>query len=123
MIYLLTTVQIIDNSGGIIGRCIKILSPHNRNYAKLGDVILISIIKSIPSSKIKKGEIYKAVVVRTTSPSNHISFSNNSVILVKTNPKTTELTPIGSAIKGILPDNLKYKIGCYKLLSLAKFSI
>ena len=65
MISLLTTVQIIDNSGGIIGRCIKILKPHNRKYAKLGELILVSILKTIPGSKIRKGEVYKATIIRT----------------------------------------------------------
>jgi large subunit ribosomal protein L14 len=117
MISLLTTVQIIDNSGGIVGRCIKILKPHNRNYGKLGDLILVSILKTIPSSKIRKGEVYKATIVRTKT--GNISFDTNAVMLVKTSPKTTDLTPIGSSIKGVLPIGLKYKRGCSKLLALA----
>jgi len=117
MISLLTTVQIIDNSGGIIGRCIKILKPHNRKYAKLGELILISILKTIPGSKIRKGEVYKATIIRTKR--GEVKFDSNAVILVKTSPKTTDLTPIGSSIKGVLPYSLKYKLGCAKLLSLA----
>lgn len=123
MISLLTTVKIIDNSGGVIGRCIKILAPHNRKYAQVGDLIIISILKAIPSSKIRKGDIYKATVVRTVFPS-HVStgaiqFDTNAVILVKTSPKTVDLTPIGTSIKGVLPHVLKYKKGCSKLLALA----
>jgi large subunit ribosomal protein L14 len=117
MISLLTKVQIIDNSGGIIARCIKILSPDNRKYGKLGDLILVSILKTIPSSKIRQGEIYKATIVRTKK--SNVKFDTNAVLLVKTNPKTTDLTPIGSSIKGVLPNAIKYKIGCAKLLALA----
>jgi ribosomal protein L14 len=90
MIQLLTKVNIIDNSGGLRGRCIKILKPHNRDTAKIGDIILVSILEitnkinsgSSPvkgrgsssqgggegvakQNKITKGSIYKALVVRT----------------------------------------------------------
>lgn len=119
MISLLTTVNIIDNSGGVLGRCIKILSPHNRKYAVVGDLIVISVIKAIPSSKIRKGEIFKATVVRTIHNTTGLRFDSNAVILVKTSPKTTDLTPIGSSVKGVLPVQLKYKRGCAKLLALA----
>ena len=117
MISLLTVVQIVDNSGGIVARCIKILKPHNRKYAQVGDLILVSIQKTIPSSKIRKGEIYKATVVRTKV--GKIRFDMNAVILVKSNPKTIELSPIGTSIKGVLSQQLKYHSGCGKLLALA----
>jgi large subunit ribosomal protein L14 len=123
MISLETKVNIIDNSGGLIGRCFKILKPHNRKYAKTGDLIIISILKSIPSSKIKKGDIFKAIVVKTVATSRFssgfVNFDSNSVILVKTTPKSIDLTPIASAIKGVLPYNLKYRKGCAKILALA----
>jgi ribosomal protein L14 len=88
MIQLLTKVNIIDNSGGLKGRCIKILKPHNRDTAKIGDIILVSILeitnkinsgsnapqkggssgpegRVAKQNKITKGSIYKALVVRT----------------------------------------------------------
>lgn len=129
MIQLLTKVNIIDNSGGSIGRCIKILKPHGRDFAKIGDIILVSVIetakqvssqissaqssKSGPKggseAKIKKGTMFKALVVRTKSNvvRNTASFDSNAVILLKSSGasshrkvKLTELPPIGTRIKG-----------------------
>jgi large subunit ribosomal protein L14 len=68
MIKLLTKVNIIDNTGGIIGRCIKILRPKNVKEAKIGDIILVTIVKSLKTSNIKKGDLFKAIVVRTKAP-------------------------------------------------------
>jgi len=65
MIILLSKVRITDNSGGLEGRCIKILRPAGRKYAKLGDMILVSVLKSLPGSNIKSGDIHKAIIVRT----------------------------------------------------------
>jgi large subunit ribosomal protein L14 len=119
MISLLTHVHIIDNSGGLIGRCIKILSPHNRNFALLGDLILISLVKTTPSSNLHKGDIFKAVVVRTKSPYLHLSFPHNAVLLVKVTPKSLDFSPLGTTLKGPLPLSLNTKLGCSKLLALA----
>ena len=74
MVRISTKVKIIDNSGGLWGRCIAVLTPKNKSqkkrYAKIGDLILISLIKVMPGSKYKKGDTIRAVVVRTnkTSP-------------------------------------------------------
>jgi len=148
MIQLLTKVNIVDNSGALLGRCIKILKPHNRDYAKIGDLILVSILdiakvegatstshrggpaggKKTPSTsirdinKIKKGTMFKALVVRTktkafaSAAQKSVSFDQNSVILMppKGGPqgapkgagvaqkKTNlfDLSPIGTRIKG-----------------------
>ena len=128
MIQLLTKVNIIDNSGGVVGRCIKILKPHGRDYAKVGDIILVSIKETAKidgkkkssaannlsirdSNKIKKGSIFKALVVRTKS--NYVlktaSFDENSVVLLKSSSSTNsggrvpqwfDVPPIGTRIKG-----------------------
>jgi ribosomal protein L14 len=132
MIQLLTKVNIVDNSGGVLGRCIKILKPHNRDYAKIGDLILVSILNIAKvegnkksgntassirdSNKIKKGSLFKALVVRTKinntimGKKKAVSFDENSVVLIKSNPgvsntaqkKTNvfDLPPIGTRIKG-----------------------
>lgn len=125
MIQLQTKVNIIDNSGGSVGRCIKILSPHGRLYAKIGDVILVSIQETLTfvakgqtgRNPITRGSMYKALVVRTkvnskaaknnklTKGVQHMAtYDDNSVILLKSNTgpgnSYTELTPIGTRIKG-----------------------
>ena len=116
MIQLLTNVKIIDNSGGIIGRCIKILQPKNKTIANIGDIILISIQKSLRSSDIKKGELFKAIVVRSSSIYKDAKWSDNGVILLSSN-----LTPIGSRIKSGISRELSKKKGNKKYLSLAQW--
>lgn len=131
MIQLLTKVKIIDNSGGVVGRCIKILRPHGRDNARVGDMILVSILEiakieggknqkgSISASsiresnKIKKGTMFKALVVRTKANTEKktASYDENSVVLLKSasggaganakkQTKMDELPPIGTRIKG-----------------------
>jgi ribosomal protein L14 len=131
MIQLLTKVKIIDNSGGVLGRCIKILKPHGRDYAKIGDIILVSILEIAKISeakaeyskkkgagsgaqagkenRIKKGTMFKALVVRTKSnvEKKTASFDMNAVVLLKAGAgaaqkktKLSELPPIGTRVKG-----------------------
>jgi large subunit ribosomal protein L14 len=71
MIGLLSKVVIIDNSGALLGRCIKVLKP-GKSLASIGDIIIVSVIKTGSASLIKKGDIHKAVIVRTTKPINNI---------------------------------------------------
>lgn len=119
MIQLLTIVQIRDNTGAIQGKCIKIKAAGNKKIAQTGDLILISIVKTQSSSTIKKGEIYKALVIQTTKEKNNVRNGQNSVILVKTTPKSNLLTPIGSTIKATLPYDIRKSWGCSKILSLS----
>ena len=146
-----TIVNIIDNSGAIQGRCIKILLPKShqgRRIAGVGDVLILSVTKIIPGSKIKKGDIMKALIVRTKKGSKSIkpmrirpnsdynnivqgkrtnymgyslSYSDNSVVLVKTGAKNKnvwDLTPIGSRIRGPVCDTLKINRSCSKIISI-----
>lgn len=133
MIQLLSKVKIIDNSGGFIGRCIKILDPHGRDYAKVGDIILVSIKETVKLSKdssskgrgaktlkggssrrdkITKGTMSKALVVRTKCHNNKniALFDDNAVVLLKSNISNTKknlgITPLGSRIKGPISNEL-----------------
>jgi large subunit ribosomal protein L14 len=128
MIQLLTKVNIIDNSGGYIGRCIKIIKPHGRDYAKIGDIILVTIKDTIKlpysgpqsgmskSSKITKGSLYKALVVRTKIHNDKriATFDDNAVILLKTDVTPT---PLGTRIKGPISNKL---VEYQKILSQSK---
>ncbi len=127
MIQLMTKVNIIDNSGGSIGRCLKVLEPHGRKFAKVGDVILVSIKETVKlsslyknqpgnrkggdSNRLTRGSLYKAIVVRTKNPNypfrgNLGTFEDNAVILLKSNlannkkNQGSNLTPLGTRIKG-----------------------
>lgn len=68
MIGLLSKVIIIDNSGGLIGRCIKLFKPR----AHIGDIIIVSVIKTTSGSLIQKGDIHKALIVRTAKINNNV---------------------------------------------------
>jgi ribosomal protein L14 len=147
MIQLLTKVNIIDNSGGTVGRCIKILQPHGRDYAKVGDIILVSILdtarlslkgktgnsKTGPSTEskntIKKGTMFKALVVRTKTNvvQNTARFDSNAVILLKSSGapssqkqvKLYDLPPIGTRVKGPISINLNKFTYTAKITSLS----
>jgi len=90
MIGLLTKTKIIDNSGGIEGKCIQILKPKNtksgrrRYLGKTGDLILVTLTKVLAGSKLKKGNLYKAIIVRTKKEKN----SNNNLLYKLNNIKT-----------------------------------
>ena len=107
-----TYLNVIDNCGAKNVCCIKVLSGYRRRYAKVGDLIVVSVknlrTKRRSASKIKKGEVSKAIVVRTKSPIKNFSgesfnFFENSVVLLNNQKK-----PIGTRILGSLPKLLRY---------------
>lgn len=121
MIKLQSKVKIIDNSGGIIGQCIRILKPKKSSTAKVGDLILVSVKKQRVGSKIKKGDVHRAILVRTKRTNvGNIVFEDNAVILVKDTP---DITPIGNRLKGPISGIFKKKQGGQKLILLAKYII
>lgn len=110
MLGLLSKIRIIDNSGIIYGRCIKILKPNKLDRASIGDVVLISILKTWTYSKFKSGTLAKVLIVRTKFN----NFGDNAGILI--NEKGL---PIGSRVRGPLPLKLNKKI---KLATIAAAS-
>jgi len=100
MIQLRTRLQAADNSGARELMCIKVMGGTRRRYAGVGDVIKVSIKDAIPRGKVKKGEVYDAVVVRTKSgvrrgDGSLIRFDGNAAVLL-----TPKLEPIGTRIFG-----------------------
>ena len=98
MIQLQTTLIAADNSGARSLRCIKVLGGSKRRYATVGDVIKVSVIDAIPRGKVKKGEVYDAVVVRTAHgvrrpDGSLIRFDGNAAVLLtnKLDRKSTRL--------------------------------
>jgi large subunit ribosomal protein L14 len=130
MVSLQTKVNIIDNSGGLIGRCIKVLTPKNKKVAKIGDLILLSVQKTIlkdsglTAAKVQRGDIYKALVVRTKKErranSTSTRWEENAVVLVKTPEKGLDLLPVGTRVKGPISVALKLVPGNQKIIALAK---
>lgn len=119
MIYEQTVLNVADNSGAKKVMCIKVLGGSKKKYANIGDVIKITIKEAIPKSKVKKGEVFKAVIVRTKkgvrrSDWSIIRFDNNScVILNNTNDQ-----PIGTRIFGPITRELRNS-KFMKIISLA----
>ena len=118
MIQVSTHLEVADNSGARVVKCIKVLGGSRRKYAGLGDVIVVSIKEALPGTKVKKGDTAKAVVVRvkddTSRPDgSSIRFDENSAVLI--NP---QLEPIGTRIFGPVARELRGK-KFMKIISLA----
>lgn len=109
---------VADNSGARRVRCIKILGGHERRYAGVGDVIVVSVKTAIPGGNVKKGEVKKAVVVRTRKETrrkdgSYIRFDENAAVLLNANGD-----PIGTRIFGPVARELREK-SYMKIVSLA----
>jgi large subunit ribosomal protein L14 len=118
MIQMQTTLAAADNSGAKELMCIKVLGGSKRRYAGIGDVIKVSIREAIPRGKVKKGEVYDAVVVRTKkgvrrADGSLIRFDGNAAVLLN-----NKLEPIGTRIFGPVTRELRSE-RFMKIVSLA----
>jgi large subunit ribosomal protein L14 len=118
MIQQQTRMDVADNSGAKELFCIKILGGTRRKYASVGDVVVVSVKEAIPNSKVKKGEVHKAVVVRTRravrrQDGSYIRFDDNSAVLIN-----NQMEPIGTRIFGPVARELRAK-KFMKIVSLA----
>ena len=111
-------LEVADNSGARRVMCIKVLGGSHRRYARVGDVIKVSVKDAIPRGKVKKGEVYDAVVVRTAHgvrrpDGSLIRFDGNAAVLL-----TNKLEPIGTRIFGPVTRELR-TAQFMKIISLA----
>ena len=118
MIQMRTMLNVADNSGAKRCMCIKVLGGSKRRYAAVGDVIKVSVKDAIPRGKVKKGEIYDAVVVRTRRgvrrpDGSLIKFDGNAAVLL-----TNKLEPVGTRIFGPVTRELR-TVQFMKIISLA----
>lgn len=118
MIQMQTTLEAADNSGAKKVQCIKVLGGSHRRYARIGDVIKVSVKDAIPRGKVKKGEVYNAVVVRTAKgvrrpDGSLIRFDGNAAVLLN-----AQLQPIGTRIFGPVTRELRTE-RFMKIISLA----
>ena len=118
MVQTTTTLDVADNSGAKKIMCIRVLGVTRRKYASLGDIIVVSVKEAIANSKVKKGEVARAVIVRTKKEvsrqdGSYIRFDSNSAVLVD---KDNE--PIGTRIFGPVARELRAK-RFMKIISLA----
>ena len=118
MIQMQSTLYVADNSGAKKVQCIKVLGGSKRRFASIGDVIVITVKDAIPRGKVKKGEIHKAVIVRTSkeisrADGSSIRFDKNSAVLLSNNGE-----PLGTRIFGPVTRELRSK-KYMKIISLA----
>ncbi|HIE56395.1 MAG TPA: 50S ribosomal protein L14 [Chromatiaceae bacterium] len=118
MIQMQTMLNVADNSGAKKVQCIKVLGGSHRRYAGIGDIIKVSVKDSIPRGKVKKGDVYNAVVVRTKKgvrrpDGSVIRFDGNAAVLLN-----NQLQPIGTRIFGPVTRELRGE-RFMKIISLA----
>ncbi len=118
MIQVHTQLTVADNSGAKRVSCIRVLGGTRRRYARVGDIIVVSVKEALPHSKVKKGDVMRAVVVRTVKETrrqdgSYIKFDDNSAVLL--NPQGD---PIGTRIFGPVARELRAR-RFMKIISLA----
>lgn len=118
MIQMQSNLDVADNSGAKRVMCIKVLGGSHRKYASVGDIIVVSVKDAIPRGRVKKGQVMKAVVVRTATDIRRpdgtvIRFDKNAAVLIN-----TQKEPIGTRIFGPVPRELRAR-NHMKIISLA----
>jgi len=118
MIQTESTLEVADNSGARKVACIRVLGGSRRRYASIGDVIVVSVKDALPNARVKKGEVRKAVVVRTTRgisrpDGSYIRFDDNAAVLID-----NQREPVGTRIFGPVARELRGR-RFMKIISLA----
>jgi large subunit ribosomal protein L14 len=118
MIQMQTLLDVADNSGAKRLFCIKVLGGSKRKYASIGDIIVASVKEALPNSKVKKGDVVKAVIVRTAkeigrADGSYIRFDGNSAVVIN-----NQQEPVGTRIFGPVARELRAK-KFMKIISLA----
>jgi large subunit ribosomal protein L14 len=118
MIQMQTRLEVADNSGARNVQCIKVLGGSKRRFATVGDVIVVSVKEAIPRGRVKKGDVHRAVVVRTAKEirrpdGSSIRFDRNAAVLINNAGE-----PIGTRIFGPVTRELRAK-GYMKIISLS----
>ncbi len=118
MIQMQSNLRVADNSGARRVQCIKVLGGAGRRYASVGDIIVVSVKEAIPTGRVKKGDVRRAVVVRVAKDikrpdGSAIRFDTNAAVLINNNNE-----PIGTRIFGPVPRELRAK-NHMKIISLA----
>ena len=119
MIQVQSKMGVADNSGAKVVQCIKVLGGSQRRYASVGDIVVASVKDALPNSKVKKGDVVKAVVVRTVHKigrvdGSYVRFDENSAVLVN-----AQKEPLGTRIFGPVARELRAK-NFIKIISLAQ---
>lgn len=118
MIQMQTVLDVADNSGARRVQCIKVLGGSHRRYARIGDIVKVSVKEAIPRGRVKKGEVYNAVIVRSRKgvrrpDGSVIRFDSNAAVLLN-----NQLQPVGTRIFGPVTRELRTE-RFMKIISLA----
>ena len=118
MIQTESTLAVADNSGARKLKCIRVLGSSGRKVASIGDIVVVAVQEAQPNSRVKKGEVLRAVIVRSKknigrSDGSHIAFDENAAVLVDVNRE-----PVGTRIFGPVARELRGR-GFMKIISLA----
>ncbi|AGT26989.1 50S ribosomal protein L14 [Borrelia miyamotoi] len=118
MVQVQTYLTVADNTGGKIAQCIKVLGGSKKRYARVGDIVVVAVKQAIPNSSIKKGEVHKAVVVRTSKEirrknGTYVRFDDNACVILDAN-----LNPRGKRVFGPVARELR-DANFMKVVSLA----
>ena len=113
-----TILEVADNSGAKKAQCIRVLGGSNKRYASLGDIVIVAVKEAVPDGTVKKGEVARAVVVRTVKEvgrkdGSYIRFDRNAVVLIKVDDN-----PVGTRIFGPVARELRDR-QFTKIISLA----
>lgn len=119
MVQVLTNLSVIDNSGVKSVQCIRVLGGHKKQIASLGELIVVAVKKTLPKTKVKKGQVRKAIVIKSRLPlfrkdGTKLLFDNNGTILLN-----EQNAPIGTRILGPVTQELR-KTSFMKIVSLSK---
>jgi large subunit ribosomal protein L14 len=119
MIQTESVLDVADNSGAKRVKCIKVLGGSKRKYASVGDIIVVSVKDAAPNGKVKKGQLARAVIVRTRkelrrTDGSYIRFDTNSAVLI-----TKDNEPVGTRIFGPVARELRGRGGFTRIVSLA----
>lgn len=118
MIQMRTRLDVADNTGARLVSCIKVLGGSRKRYAGIGDIVVVNVKDAIPEAMLKKGEVAKAVIVRTKRPlarpdGSYVRFDHNAVVIID-----NTLNPRGTRVFGPVARELRDK-NFLKILSLA----
>ena len=113
-----TVLSVADNTGARAVRCFKVLGGSRHTYASVGDVVVGSVIKVIPGSDVRRGEVVRGVIVRTKAPvrrddGSYVRFDSNAIVLLQ-----PDGNPRGTRIFGAIPRELRYR-NYMRIISLA----
>jgi len=122
MLFTGSRLYIADNSGGYLAQCVKVSSRPHFRWAQIGDIILVTMKKIKPNRRVKKGEIYRALLLNTRRPlrrtAENLQFHQNCAVVLKKD----DLVPLASRLKSVAPFELRGR-GFRRILTMSSFNV